>query len=198
MDVNVGMSLGVMLGLGGAFFVVAVGIVLFLASRGRSKAAATESAASAAGTDAAASSAASAPATGAAASGAPTTGAPTNQQLERLLVEVDGMILGAVPPYGVIQFVGTMAHFTAQTRIVAAAGDGVLGGDASSTMQSLGSMEMGEFTCDLDLAGASIEMEPGGEGVRVVSGDRSARFAAVAGDHGRIASALRHVATQTA
>ena len=185
MEVNLGMSLCMMLGLAGAFVAVAVGIVLFLTSRNRRTPPASGNTADA--TPNADASRQDAPAS-------PPPSAPDNERIERLLVEVDGMILGAVPPYGVIDFDGTIAHFTAQTRIVAAAGDGVLGGDASSTMQSLGSMEMGEFTCDLDLAGASIAMEPGGEGVRVISAGRSARFAAVAGDHGRVALALNRVA----
>ncbi len=187
MEVNLGASVGLLVAIGLAVVAV-IAIVAFVLIRRSSTAQVAGSGANTPATEA------PRPASPAP---APTAPAPP-ERLERLLVEVDGMILGAVPPYGMVEFDGTHAHFVAQTRIVAAAGDGVLGGDASSTMQSLGSMEMGQFTCDLELDGATIEMEPDGEGVRVVSGGRSARFAAVAGDHARVASALRKAAGQQA
>lgn len=120
---------------------------------------------------------------------APARSAP--EPLQQVLLEFEGMILGAIPPFGTVTFADGVVRYEAHSRIVAATAGGLLGNDGGSTMQSMGSMEIGEFVVEFPLEGAAISDEPDGDGVRLVSAGRSGRLAAVRGDHGRIRDALR-------
>ncbi len=110
--------------------------------------------------------------------------------LEQVMLEVEGMLLGAIPPFGTLTFDDGVARFSAHSRIVAATASGLLGNDGGSTMQSMGSMEIGDFVVEFPLDGATVSDEPDGGGLRVVSAGRSGRLAAVRSDHGRIRDAL--------
>lgn len=79
----------------------------------------------------------------------PTAAAPApatkTDAFERVTLEQDGTVYGAVPPFGVFTREGDIAVFTAKSRVVAADNAGIATGDGASTIQSLGSMEFGEF-----------------------------------------------------
>jgi hypothetical protein len=66
-------------------------------------------------------------------------------QLTRVSCKDTDAMYGAMPPYGVLSMDGDVLCFTARSRVItkAAAGDG------SQTLQSLGTVELGEFSLRL-------------------------------------------------
>ena len=79
----------------------------------------------------------------------PTAAAPppavVDGPFERVTLEVQGTVYGAVPPFGQFDDAADGVVFTAQSRVVAADDGGMATGDGASTIQSLGTMEFGEF-----------------------------------------------------
>ncbi len=70
--------------------------------------------------------------------------------LDRITLEIKGMVYGAVPPFGRLEVQDGVVTFTAQSRVVGADDGGIATGDAASTIQSLGTMEFGEFSHTYD------------------------------------------------
>ncbi len=79
----------------------------------------------------------------------PTAAAPpppvVDGPFERVTLELQGTVYGAVPPFGQFDKTDDGVVFTAQSRVVAADDGGMATGDGASTIQSLGTMEFGEF-----------------------------------------------------
>lgn len=96
------------------------------------------------------------------AAAAPAAAASASGRVEHVMLETEGAAYGAVPPYGTIERTATGLTFTAQTRIVSASGVDLFSGEGSSTMQSMGSMEMGEFAFAIPLEGATATADEGG------------------------------------
>jgi hypothetical protein len=80
---------------------------------------------------------------------APAPQAAASATVERVMIDVDGAVFGAVPPFGKLWREGDALVFEAQTRIVSATGSGIFDGDGSSTMQSMGTMETGSYRFEL-------------------------------------------------
>lgn len=111
----------------------------------------------------------------------------------RVMLERKGLVLGAVPPYGTLEIDSEgRARFAAATKIVGATASSLLGGDGGSTMQSLGTMEMGAFEERFSVRGADVRMDEAGHGVWVEGGDvgEPCRLAAVVGSHEALRAAL--------
>lgn len=70
--------------------------------------------------------------------------------VERVSCNYEGAVHGAMPPFGTLSWTGTAIVFEAKSRIVAKAG--TLGDDDSSTLQSLGAVEMGRYRFEIEKA----------------------------------------------
>lgn len=99
--------------------------------------------------------------------------APTAPALELKMVSctVGNGVHGAMPPFGRLRAIDTGLVFEASSRVMAATNAGFDSGDSASTMQSLGSVEMGQYRFDvvraevqaLSAAGPRVTMRTGSE-----------------------------------
>jgi len=90
-------------------------------------------------------------------------------ELKAVSCETAGAVHGAMPPFGSLRVDGDTLRYQAGTRLVAMAGGGLASGDGASTMQSLGSVERGDYQFaiaraeirSVTLAGSSATVEAG-------------------------------------
>lgn len=101
------------------------------------------------------------------------TAAPTGR-IEHVMLETGGSVYGAVPPYGNLTLEGDVLRYEATTSIVSASGSVLFSGEGSSTLQSMGSMEMGNFVFTVPTRGSSASEADGG--VDVVADGETYRF----------------------
>lgn len=70
--------------------------------------------------------------------------------LDKVSCTFNTALHGAMPPFGKLSFSGGVVLFEASSRVVTKAGG--LGEDGSSTLQSLGAIEMGKFRFEIEAA----------------------------------------------
>jgi len=81
---------------------------------------------------------------------APPAKVPVPDAFERVSCNLAGAVHGAMPPFGKLTMAGDVLIFEATSRVVTKTG--ALADDGSATLQSLGSVEMGQFRFDWPLA----------------------------------------------
>jgi hypothetical protein len=67
------------------------------------------------------------------------------EDLKMICCQVGGAMHGAMPPFGKLHLTDTGLLFEATSRVISKAGDALDSSDGATTMQSLGSMEMGQY-----------------------------------------------------
>lgn len=77
---------------------------------------------------------------------APASGPPA-AVLDKVACTFNSAVHGAMPPFGKLSFAGNSVIFEAVSRVVTKAGG--LGDDGSSTLQSLGAIEMGKYRFEI-------------------------------------------------
>ena len=71
------------------------------------------------------------------------------EDLKMICCQVHGAMHGAMPPFGKLLVTATGLLFEASSRVISKAGDALDSSDGATTMQSLGSMEMGQFSFEI-------------------------------------------------
>lgn len=92
-------------------------------------------------------------------------------ELKMVSCTVGNGVHGAMPPFGRLRAIETGIVFEASSRVMAATAAGFDSGDGASTMQSLGSVEMGQYRFDvlraevqeLSAAGPRVTVRTSGE-----------------------------------
>lgn len=79
-------------------------------------------------------------------------GAAIAGDLRMVCCQVRGAMHGAMPPFGKLSTTPTGLVFEANSRVISAAGDAIDSSDGATTMQSLGTMEMGQFRFEIPRA----------------------------------------------
>lgn len=70
-------------------------------------------------------------------------------ELKMVSCTVDNGVHGAMPPFGRLRAIDTGLVFEATSRVMAATGEGFATGEGATTMQSVGSVEMGKYRFDV-------------------------------------------------
>ena len=71
------------------------------------------------------------------------------EDLKMICCQVQGAMHGAMPPFGKLHVTPTGLLFEATSRVISKAGDALDSSDGATTMQSLGSMEMGQYRFEI-------------------------------------------------
>ncbi len=82
---------------------------------------------------------------------APAVVTPLNaaEDLKMICCQIHGAVHGAMPPFGKLHVTPTGLLFEATSRVISKAGDALDSSDGATTMQSLGSMEMGQYRFEI-------------------------------------------------
>jgi hypothetical protein len=113
--------------------------------------------------------------------------------VERIMLDADGAVFGAVPPFGSLRIEDDNLVFTAVSRIVSATGSGLFDGDGSSTMQSMGSMESGDYRYEIPLRDdGDTNCKLDDDAVVIVVGGKAHRFIPLGGGKATLHAFLRN------
>jgi hypothetical protein len=107
--------------------------------------------------------------------GAAGPAASGDAELKMVSCEVDGKLHGAMPPFGKLTCDGQMLTFDAVSRVVALSG-ALASGDGASTMQSMGSIEMGKFRYELPLGEVAAVAYDGTRQAQLTCGGKTYAF----------------------
>ena len=93
------------------------------------------------------------------------------QDLKMICCQVQGAMHGAMPPFGKLQVTPQGLLFEATSRVISKAGDALDSSDGATTMQSLGSMEMGQYRFEIARSATQRVEFKGNKATLYVDGD---------------------------
>jgi hypothetical protein len=110
-------------------------------------------------------------ATGTTRASAPPVSVNPADDLKMVCCQVGGAMHGAMPPFGKLHVTPTGLLFEATSRVISKAGDALDSSDGATTMQSLGSMEMGQYRFEIARSATQRVEFKGGKATLYVDGE---------------------------